>query len=213
MGLTRGLSAVLAHKADLINLSYGEETALPNQGRFIELANEVRSGVRGCCILSAAIRGCSWRRQLLQRTAGLLVTSGVPCRICVCSLQPSHMQPEQQQEQMSSCIHQQQLTLRRQAVNKHGVIFVSSAGNAGPALSTVGAPGGTASSIISIGAYVSPSLAAAGHSVRGTMTEVRADMNCCSSQVLLAPCAASCCWHPPPCVQGTWLVCARHLAT
>ena len=59
-----------------------------------------------------------------------------------------------------------------QAVNKHGVIFISSAGNAGPALSTAGAPGGTASSIISIGAYVSPAMAAASHSVRGSMPEV-----------------------------------------
>ncbi|KAK9809052.1 hypothetical protein WJX72_008467 [[Myrmecia] bisecta] len=92
VGLTRGLIAVLEHKADLINMSYGEATATPNQGRFVALANEV--------------------------------------------------------------------------VNKHGVIFVSSAGNAGPALSTVGAPGGTSSSILAIGAYISPELAAAGHSVR-----------------------------------------------
>ena len=40
VGLARGLAAVLNHKADLINLSYGEETALPNRGRFIQLANE-----------------------------------------------------------------------------------------------------------------------------------------------------------------------------
>ncbi|KAL8138735.1 hypothetical protein V2J09_004736 [Rumex salicifolius] len=88
-GLTRALIAAVDHKCDLINMSYGEPTLLPDYGRFVDLASE--------------------------------------------------------------------------AVNKHRLIFISSAGNSGPSLNTVGAPGGTSSSIIGVGAYVSPEMAVGTH--------------------------------------------------
>ncbi|KAK1260823.1 hypothetical protein QJS04_geneDACA001995 [Acorus gramineus] len=90
-GLIRALIAAVEHKCDLINMSYGEDTLLPDYGCFVDLVNEV--------------------------------------------------------------------------VDKHRLLFISSAGNSGPALSTVGAPGGTSSSIVGVGAYVSPSMAAGAHCV------------------------------------------------
>ena len=48
-GLTRALITVLEHKADLINMSFGEATTTPNLGRFIDLANEVWNACYARC--------------------------------------------------------------------------------------------------------------------------------------------------------------------
>ena len=91
-GLVRGLGAVLRNHCDLVNMSYGEPSHLPNRGRLVSLFSEL--------------------------------------------------------------------------VNRHGVVFVASAGNAGPALSTVGSPGGTSSALLGVGAYVSPAMMRSEYSLR-----------------------------------------------
>jgi hypothetical protein len=208
VGLTRAMIAVIEHRADLINMSYGEATATPNAGRFIELANEVlvcgtycvcfsmlAQAARQCCGYAAAARAhwlllCAF---VLHQCSGPAV--GGDLHAATPAMSSSDLGLQHAPSRVAhACLDSHASGMRRllyagpyfipskshspaagaQVVYKHGVVFVSSAGNAGPALSTVGAPGGTSSAIISIGAYVSPALAAAGHSVREALDKVPA---------------------------------------
>lgn len=57
--------------------------------------------------------------------------------------------------------------LMNEVVNKYGVVWVASAGNHGPALSTIGTPPDISQdTIIGVGAYVSPDMMVAEYSMR-----------------------------------------------
>eukprot|EP01134_Creolimax_fragrantissima_P002465 CFRG2465T1 len=59
--------------------------------------------------------------------------------------------------------------LANHAVQEHGVVFVTSAGNSGPALTSVTAPGGTTSEAISVGACVSQPMVDAEYCMPGSI--------------------------------------------
>ena len=57
----------------------------------------------------------------------------------------------------------------REMINKYGIMFVCSAGNDGPALSSSGSPGSTTQDVIGVGAWVSPAMLLSSYSMRRAM--------------------------------------------
>ena len=57
----------------------------------------------------------------------------------------------------------------RELINKYGIMFICSAGNDGPALSTSGSPGSTTQDVIGVGAWVSPAMMLADYSLKRAM--------------------------------------------
>ncbi|CAG8501846.1 10192_t:CDS:10 [Diversispora eburnea] len=54
LALTRAAISLIESKADLANMSYGEATAIPDYGYFVNLIREEVVGKRGCIFLSSA---------------------------------------------------------------------------------------------------------------------------------------------------------------
>jgi tripeptidyl-peptidase-2 len=63
------------------------------------------------------------------------------------------------------------LDIMNELVFKHNVLFVASAGNSGPCLTTTGAPGGLSSGLISVGAVVTPDMAQVQYTIREPVDE------------------------------------------
>ncbi|KAJ2783388.1 hypothetical protein GGI15_002600 [Coemansia interrupta] len=98
VALTRAAMAIIEHNVDLANMSFGEPTARPNSGQWVDL-------------------------------------------------------------------------IRKEVIRRHRCTFVASAGNSGPALSTVGSPGGTTDSVIGVGAHVDIDQIKAHHATLTTNTK------------------------------------------
>eukprot|EP01135_Chromosphaera_perkinsii_P003580 Nk52_evm38s248 gene=Nk52_evmTU38s248 len=82
-------------------------------------------------------------------------------------------------EASSLCNSGEFMRLASEAINTHGIIYLSSAGNAGPALSSVGAPGGTTNDIISVGAHVTPAAMEVEYSLRSKLPAMQFTFTSC----------------------------------
>ena len=69
----------------------------------------------------------------------------------------------------------------RIAVMEKGLVFLASAGNAGPALSTVGAPGGVSAHIIGVGAAITSAMMDEQYALRSRYNAAEAELSASSS--------------------------------
>jgi tripeptidyl-peptidase-2 len=64
------------------------------------------------------------------------------------------------------------LSAIQELVEKYGVVFCVSAGNNGPGIETVGAPGGSIPEVVSVAAYVTSDMIKAEHSLLGNSSSM-----------------------------------------
>ncbi|KHN74920.1 Tripeptidyl-peptidase 2 [Toxocara canis] len=166
--LTRAMHRCAELSVDVVNYSYGEGTDFPNTGRIISALDRM---VRKHDIVFLSSAG---------NNGPALSTGGSPGSTSSSAIGVGAYLSSEMMETMYSMREKIPATLYPwssrgptriisaldRMVRKHDIVFLSSAGNNGPALSTGGSPGSTSSSAIGVGAYLSSEMMETMYSMR-----------------------------------------------
>ncbi|XP_075538908.1 tripeptidyl-peptidase II [Dermacentor variabilis] len=165
-------------KEDCLNYAVN----IHDEGNLLEIVGNCSThGTHVACIAAACFPGCPERNgvapgaQLVSVAIGDLrlgsmETGTALVRAMVRVLQKGCHLINMSYGEHAHWVGGRLLDLMHEVIDRHGVIMLNSAGNHGPALSTVNAPSTMpTSSIIAVGAYVSPDMMLAEYSLREKM--------------------------------------------